>query len=146
MSKKKVLAMALTIAAAFAVAVPLIARTENIPSSLREDSSRSESSVAPRPTATSPDDEPRVVSLQVTPNGFEPTETSVPRGKVLILLQNRTGNRDLSFYLTRENQERLAESEPQKRDWKAQVQLGPGTYIIGETSHPEWHSILRVTN
>jgi hypothetical protein len=61
-------------------------------------------------------------------------------------VQNRTGSRELSFYLIRENQERLAESEPQKRDWKAQIQLGPGTYVIGERSHREWKSILRVTN
>ena len=92
------------------------------------------------------DDEPRVVSIQVTPAGFEPREVSGSRGKFLILLQNRTGCRDLNFWLARENQERLAESAPEKRDWKAQIQLGPGTYIIGETNHPEWQFTLRVTN
>lgn len=86
------------------------------------------------------------MSLQVTQFGFEPAETTVLRGKILLLVQNRTGNRNLNFYLIRENQERLAQSEPQKRDWKAHVQLGPGTYIVGETNHPEWRSIIRVTN
>jgi hypothetical protein len=146
MSNKKVLLTALTMAAAFAVAVPLIARTENIGTSVPESLSRPDSSLAPGPKETSTDDEPQVVSLQVTPSGFEPNETIVFRGKFLILVQNRTGNRELSFYLIRENQERLAESDPQKRDWKAYVQLGPGTYIVGETSHPEWQSIIRVTN
>jgi hypothetical protein len=92
------------------------------------------------------DDVPQVVSLQVTPSGFEPRETIAPRGKFFILLQNRTGQRDLNFWLARENDARLAESEPQKRDWMAKVQLGPGTYIISETSHPEWKSFIRVTN
>ena len=68
------------------------------------------------------------------------------RGKFLILLQNRSGQRGLNFWLARENQERLAESDPQKRDWKAQVQLGPGTYVNGESSHPEWKAIIRVSN
>jgi hypothetical protein len=146
MSNKKILLTTLTIAAAFAVAVPLIARTENIRSSVREDSTRTTFSLVPRPADTSLDDEPQVVSLQVTPSGFEPGETIVPRGKFLILVQNRSGDRGLSFYLIRENQERLAQSDPQKRDWNAKVQLGPGTYILGETSHPEWRSIIRVTN
>jgi len=92
------------------------------------------------------EDEPQVISLQLNPSGFEPGETIAHRGKFLILLQNRSGQRNLSFWLARENQERLAESEPQKRDWKAQVQLGPGTYVIGESSHPEWQAIIRVTN
>lgn len=146
MSNNKILLTTLTIAAAFAVAVPLIARTENMRSSVRDDSTRTTFSLVPRPADTSLDDEPQVLSLQVTPSGFEPGETIVPRGKFLILVQNRSGNRDLSFYLIRENQERLAESDPQKRDWNAKVQLGPGTYILGETNHPEWQSIIRVTN
>jgi len=92
------------------------------------------------------DDEPQVVSIEVTPSGFQPNEATAPRGKFLILLQNRTGRRDLNFWLGRENRERVAESAPEKRDWKAQVQLNPGTYIIGETNHPEWQFTLRVTN
>jgi hypothetical protein len=46
----------------------------------------------------STDDVPQVVSLQVTPSGFEPRETIAPKGKFLILLQNRTGQRDLNFF------------------------------------------------
>lgn len=105
-----------------------------------------ESSPVEKATSLSTEDVPQVVSLQVTPSGFEPAETIAPRGRFLILLHNRTGRRDLNFWLARENEGRVAESEAQKRDWKAQVQLSPGTYIIGETNHPEWKSIIRVTN
>jgi hypothetical protein len=110
----------------------------------RRSPARLESS--PLETALSTDDVPQVISVQVTPEGFEPRETIAPRGKFLILLQNRTGRRDLNFWLARENEGRVAESKPQKRDWKAQLQLTPGTYIIGETNHPEWQSTIRVTN
>ena len=97
-------------------------------------------------TRATEEDMPQVISLQVTPSGFEPSETIAPRGKFLILLQNRTGRRDLNFWLARENEGRVVESKPQQRDWKAWVQLAPGTYIVGETNHPEWQSIIRVTN
>ena len=140
------LIVTLTIVAALALTIPFVARTENIsPSRPRVVPPIASTRVAEL-SASSMEDEPQVVSLEVTPNGFEPSETTARRGKFLILLQNRTGRRDLNFYLLRENQERVAESEPQKRDWKAHVQLAPGTYIISETSHPEWQSIIRVTN
>jgi hypothetical protein len=123
MSKKDLSISALLFIGVIAAAVPFIGRAEN-----------------------TTDDEPQVISLQLNRSGFEPGETIAHRGKFLILLQNRSGQRDLNFWLARENQERLAESEPQKRDWKAQVQLGPGTYVVGESSHPEWKAIIHVTN
>jgi hypothetical protein len=130
MSNKKVFLTALTVVAAAALTLPFSGRTANI-----------------SPLAiVSTDDVPQVISLQVTPSGFEPRETIAAKGKFLILVQNRTGQRDLDFWLARENEGRVAESKSKNRDWKAQVQLAPGTYIIGETNHPEWQSIIRVTN
>jgi len=125
-----------------AVSIPFISRAENIWSSSRENSARLQSS----PVTSSAQDVPQVISLEVTPSGFESGETIARRGKFLILLQNRTGRRDLNFWLARENEGRVAESDAQRRDWKAQVQLNPGTYVIGETNHPEWKYTIRVTN
>ncbi len=144
MSNKLILSAALGIAATIAVALPLIGRGRN-PSSLPENFTTAKSTTKEEARIAT-EDEPRVLSFEVTPAGFEPSETIAPRGRFLILLQNRTGRRDLEFWLARENRERLARSEPQKRDWKAQVQLSPGTYIIGETNHPEWKAIIRITN
>jgi hypothetical protein len=146
MSNNKLAVAALITVAALAVTVPFIGHAENSGSALSQNLARTEMTHNVDATVGSADDEPRVVSLQVNPSGFEPGETILPSGTFLIFVQNRTGSRELSFYLIRENQERLAESEPQKRDWKAQIQLGPGTYVIGERSHREWKSILRVTN
>lgn len=146
MSSKTFIVIALTFIAAVAVTIPFIGRAENSRLFPSENPVAPELKAKQEASVSSTGDEPRVVSLQVTQFGFEPTETTALRGKVLLLVQNRTGNRNLNFYLIRENQERLAQSEPQKRDWKAHVQLGPGTYIVGETNHPEWQSIIRVTN
>jgi hypothetical protein len=142
MSNKKVILAALSVVAASTVTVPFTGRTANSRSVVI----RNPPTVVERATIPQSENVPQVVSLQVTPSGFEPRETIAPKGKFLILLQNRTGRRDLEFWLARENEGRVAKSEPQKRDWKAHVQLAPGTYIIGETNHPEWQSIIRVTN
>jgi len=139
MSNKKVVLATLTVVAATALTLPFTGRTADSPATLQPNS-------VERASIASTEALPQVVSLQVSPSGFEPSETIAPRGKFLILLQNRTGRRDLNFWLARENEGRIARSEPQKRDWKALVQLAPGTYIIGETNHPEWKSIIRVTN
>ena len=141
----KILA-ALFVVAAIALTIPFVARTENInrPTPSLVARVNPPHVAEGRPIAT--DEEPQVVSLQVSPSGFQPSETTARPGKFLILVQNRSGQRGLSFYLIRDNQQRLGNSESDKRDWKAQIQLGPGTYIVGEKSHPEWQSILRVTN
>jgi len=146
MSNQKLLSIALLFTASAAVSIPFISRAENIWSSPREKPTRLQTSSAIQASTSSSEDVPQVISLEVTPSGFDSSEIIAPRGKFLILLRNRTGRRDLNFWLARENEGRVAESEPQKRDWKAHVQLNPGTYIISETNHPEWKCTIRVTN
>lgn len=145
MSIKKIVLLIVVFTAA-AVTIPFIGRAEKAESASNEDLTLVQAVSVGAVPSTSTQDQPQVVSMEVTPSGFQPNEATAPRGKFLILLQNRTGRRDLNFWLARENRERVVESAPEKRDWKAQVQLGPGTYIIGETNHPEWQFTLRVTN
>ena len=125
MSNKKLFLFLLTLISAMTLTVSFRSRAESI---------------------IEPQDEPQVLAFEVTPSGFNPTETTLHQGKCLILLRNRSGQRDLTFWLVRENEGRVSESEGQKRDWKTQVHLKPGTYILGEANHPEWRSIIRVTN
>jgi hypothetical protein len=146
MSTKILFVAALIFIGVIAASLPFIGRAENTTASSSSNSTKPASTSVAATQNTPHEDEPQVISLEATPSDFEPAETIVHRGRFLILLQNRTGQRGLNFWLARENQERLGESEPQKRDWKAQVQLGPGTYVIGETGHPEWQATIRVTN
>jgi hypothetical protein len=146
MSKKKLIFVMLTVVATIAVTIPFISHAENIGFSRRKNPPTLNLRPVEEARANQREDEPQVLSLQVNPSGFEPGEAIVPQGRFLILLQNRTGRRDLTFWIARENRERVAESVPERRDWKAQVRLGPGTYVIGETNHPEWQFTLRVTN
>ena len=83
--------------------------------------------------------------FEVRPSGFMPDEVDVSSGRYLIVLHNRTGRRDLTFRLDRENGERLREVRQQQLDWKGQFDLQPGNYILSELEHPEWRCVIRVT-
>lgn len=146
MSTKKTLLTILIFAVALTAAIPFIGHARKVEEPSRADITKLRPKIVKEPLSISTEDEPHVLSLEVTPSGFQPSEAIAPRGRFLILLQNRTGRRDLNFWLVPENQQRVAESIPERRDWKAHVQLGPGTYIIGETNHPQWQFTLRVTN
>ena len=144
MSNKRIFLFALTLCAAIAVTIPLIVSAAN--RSAKYNPPNPQFSSTNEVQAASTDETRQVLSFQVTRNGFEPSEITVTQGKFLILLQNRSGRRDLNFRLTRENEGRVAESDPKRRDWKAHVRLNPGTYILDETNDPTWRSVIRVTN
>lgn len=88
---------------------------------------------------------PQALLLELRPSGFIPAETTVPAGNYFLLLQNHSGLRELTFNLERQNEGTVASSNRDKRDWRERIQLTPGTYIVSETSHVEWRSVIRVT-
>ena len=88
---------------------------------------------------------PQGLLFELRPSGFIPSETEVSSGNYMLLLQNRSGGKDLNFTLERENQGRVAASPERRRDWAAKVRLAPGTYILREVDHPEWTAVIRVT-
>ena len=81
----------------------------------------------------------------VRATGFDPDEFTVSAGRYLIVVQNRSGRRDLIFRLDRENGERLHEVRPVGRNWQRQFQLQPGKYVLSEAEHPEWRCEINVT-
>jgi hypothetical protein len=83
--------------------------------------------------------------FEVRPFGFNPSELTVPAGRYLIVLSNRTGRSDLAFRLDREGNGRVSESRPNRRDWKQQVQLLPGNYTLTEANNPSWRCSIQVT-
>jgi len=89
---------------------------------------------------------PEALLFELRPAGFTPAEVTVPAGKYFLILQNRSGLRDLSFKLERDNEDNVASSNQQQRDWKRTVQLASGTYMLSEASHAEWRSVIHVTS
>ncbi|MEK6280647.1 MAG: hypothetical protein AABN95_09875 [Acidobacteriota bacterium] len=88
-----------------------------------------------------------VALLTIRPTGFEPNEISIPAGKYLIVVRNRTGLAQFSLRVDRGTGVRLYDVRlPRyKRDWKQIVQLTPDTYVITETNHPGWVCRITVT-
>ena len=84
--------------------------------------------------------------FEVRPFGFLAPEVTVSAGRYLIVLNNRTGRSDLTFQLERENDGRIFQSPANSRDWKEQVTLQPGTYVLSEVNNPSWKCLIRVTS
>ena len=92
-----------------------------------------------------PSEVPQGLLFELRPSGFIPTETEISAGKYMLLLENRSGAKDLHFSLERENHGRVAQSPEHRRDWAERLQLTPGTYVLSEAEHPEWKAVIRVT-
>jgi hypothetical protein len=83
----------------------------------------------------------QVVLVALRPEGFEPAEIELPAGEYLFVVRNRTGLDEINVRLQRENGEPLGQGkiEPRRKDWKQRLKLTPGTYILSEDSHSDWH-------
>lgn len=90
-------------------------------------------------------DDARVALLTIRPTGFDPKEITMPAGKYLVVVRNRTGLDQFSVRLERSNGARLYDVRlPRyKREWKQFLHLVPDTYVITETNHPDW--VCRIT-
>ena len=103
------------------------------------------------PTTSQPEAEaPRDARAEVftlTPTGFEPAEATLPAGDYLLVFNNRTGLDEFALRLDREGHGTVREVRPprRKRVWRGLLNLTPGSYVVTETSHPEWALRLTVT-
>jgi hypothetical protein len=89
----------------------------------------------------------RAEVFTLTPTGFEPAEVTLPAGQYLLVFNNRTGLDEFALRLDREGHGTVREARPprRKRAWREVHKLTPGTYVVTETSHPEWSLRLTVT-
>lgn len=86
-----------------------------------------------------------IVLLNLTRFGFEPSRITVPAGRCLLAIRNRSGLESIDLQLSREAGDRLISERHQqgKRHWERQVVLTPGNYVLTEANHPRWS--LRIT-
>lgn len=84
--------------------------------------------------------------IRLTPNGFEPSEITRPKGRFLIHVENRTVLTEISLSLSREAGGREHGARLlKKRKWVEMVNLAPGRYLLTEESHPEWSCRITIT-
>ena len=82
--------------------------------------------------------------IAVYPTGFRPPELDVVAGRYLVVVQNRSGIRDLTYRLDTMTGLKLQEITSQKLQWKTEFDLLPGTYVLSVGDHPTWRSVIRV--
>lgn len=82
--------------------------------------------------------------IAIRPNGFSPPEIEITDGRYVLVVQNHSGLRDLTFQLDREGGERLHQVQAQRSKWSKEFDLHPGTYVLSVVDHPEWQCLIKV--
>lgn len=138
LSRRITLTFAILVLAALAAAALGVGRRFS-PAAQPEQPQQQEQAEAPR--------EARAEVFTVTPTGFEPAEATLPAGDYLLVFNNRTGLDDFELRLDREGHGTLRTSRPphRKRAIHEMLKLTPGSYVVTESSHPEWALRLTVT-
>jgi hypothetical protein len=98
---------------------------------------------------TAPSSEPLgYLLITIRPTGFDPEEIVHAKGEILLAVDNRSDLEAADLQLEAENGDRLhAKRVPREQlDWREIVYLNPGTYLLKETSHPDWVCRIRITN
>jgi uncharacterized protein involved in tellurium resistance len=84
-----------------------------------------------------------VISLAITPAGFDPAEISLTKERFALYLQNRSGITDLNLQLSRTtgNKDKLRDVKirgRKKADWVGVIDLQPGEFVLRDPAYPEW--------
>lgn len=91
----------------------------------------------------------RIESALITlrPDGFEPNEITRPKGRLLLLVDNRSGSTEMWLSLDRLTGHRIHEVRVphETLDWHELINLTPGEYVLTERHHPEWTCHITVT-
>lgn len=85
--------------------------------------------------------------VTATPDGFEPSTITRPKGHFYLVVDNLTELPELELRITREAGHSLQEVRVQRgqADWAGLLDLGPGTYVLREAAHPDWECRITVT-
>jgi hypothetical protein len=97
--------------------------------------------------AATPPAAPQLLRITIRPTGFDPAEVTIPQGRFILAVDNRSGLRELTFRLDRESGGRLHEVRMPRESlsWRALINPAPGTYTLTEANHPDWTGRITVT-
>ena len=93
-----------------------------------------------------------VIQLLLRPEGFDSPKLTVVKGTYILILLNRTGEKNLALQVSRvvgngEKTKDIAfDEEHKKHQIIDSIDLTPGDYIVSVQSHPEWTSRITATN
>jgi hypothetical protein len=145
-SARSVLAFLFTVVAILLMTFSSRAWHNKIGSAMKQDP------VAALPMAnTSQDPTPEVVLIVLTPQGFDETVITRPKGKFLLVVESRLGLKEPSFALSRivgnNSKDKLKDGVIKKgrRNWSEELDLNPGEYELTEVNNPDWSCKLTIT-
>ncbi|MBL8208016.1 MAG: hypothetical protein JNM09_27530 [Blastocatellia bacterium] len=86
--------------------------------------------------------------LTLRRSGFDPAELTIPSGNFLLAVDNLSGFAKAQLTLVEERKDKLKDIkfESRNRDWREEIDLKPGVYLLSELSHPEWVCRITVTD
>lgn len=86
--------------------------------------------------------------LTLHPFGFDPAELTIPSGNFLLAVDNLSGQPVINLTLVEEKKSKLRDIkiESKNRDWREELDLKPGIYILSEASNPRWTCRITVTD
>jgi hypothetical protein len=89
--------------------------------------------------------------ITLRPFGFEPAEINRPAGEVVFVINNRSHLREVSFTLSRVQDNRSTQKVKDivlKRgqvNWLDRFNLPSGDYVLSVAGHPEWNCAITLT-
>ena len=85
--------------------------------------------------------------ITVTPAGFEPHEITLPQGRFMLAVDNRSGLDEVSLYLERDTGAPVKPSLARKGKlaWREVVDLPVGTYILRAANDESWRCRITLT-
>lgn len=94
-----------------------------------------------------PKETPKIEVELVTlrPRGFDPATITRPKGPFMLAIENRSGTGHISFQFDKDVGKKLKPVTPKKSVWADVIDPNPGTYVLTETTHPNWSLTLIIT-
>lgn len=87
------------------------------------------------------------VLFTIHTEGFEPNEITLPAGKYVLAVDNRSGSEDVQLNLRRGQSEKLKEAKLSRKqmDWNSVIELTPGQYSLSDLNRPKWSANIKVS-
>lgn len=88
-----------------------------------------------------------VLRLTLSPEGFTPAEVTLPHGRFLLVVYNKSGLEDVDLRFDAVAGGRLREARAKGRGsrWQEVFDPPPGEYVLSLTEHPDWACRITVT-
>lgn len=87
------------------------------------------------------------VLFTIHSQGFEPNDITLPAGKYVLVVDNRSGAEDVQLNLRRGQSEKLKEAKLSRKemDWYSVIELAPGQYSLSDLNRPKWSANIKVS-